>query len=90
MLNLTYLEAKAKSDALWNASSASSKVMGAFPKGAMGLTLDATRATPEWKAAKQIADRDFAALRDFNVMFTQQFKKERAAAQAARFAQVKS
>jgi len=90
MLNMTYLEAKAKSDALWSAYSASSKIMGCFPKGAMGLTLDVTRATPEWKSANQIALSDFAALRAFNMMFAKQFKKERAAAQAARYAQVKS
>ncbi len=46
---------------------AASKAMQQFPRGPMGLTPDAVKATPEWRAAKQRLDRAFARLRAFNV-----------------------
>ena len=40
--------------------------MQAFPKGDMGLTPDAVKATPEWKAARIEMDRAMTALRNAN------------------------
>lgn len=45
---------------------AAGAALKSFPKGAMGLTPDAVKASPEWKAAKNRYDRAFAALRAFN------------------------
>lgn len=56
----------------------------AFPRGAMGLTPDAVRATPEWRAAKVRVDRAFARLRAFNTIFVKKFAKELRAERAER------
>ena len=45
---------------------AASAAMAAFPKGEMGLTPDAVKATPEWKAAYLEMDRAKVALRNAN------------------------
>lgn len=44
--------------------------------GSMGMTPDAVRATPAWKAARRAADDAFAALRSFNADYVRRFKKE--------------
>lgn len=53
-----------------NAAKARSRAAGAaldaFPKGAMGLTTDAAKATPEWKAARKEMARALAAERAAN------------------------
>lgn len=82
---MNYSEAKQIANELNAASSASANVLNGFPKGQMGLTPDAVRATPEWKAAKAIADRDFAKLRAFNGFYVKAFKKERNADRAAKY-----
>lgn len=46
--------------------SAASAALDAFPKGAMNLTTDAAKATPEWKAAKAEADKASVAARFAN------------------------
>jgi len=44
--------------------------------GLMGMTPEAVRATPEWKAAKHAADKAFAAFRAFNAGYVKRFKRE--------------
>jgi hypothetical protein len=44
--------------------------------GPMGLTPEAVRATPEWKAAKVAANKAFAAFRAFNADYVPRFKRE--------------
>lgn len=45
---------------------ASGAALKTFPKGPMGLTTDAIKASPEYRAAKRRYDIAFAALRTFN------------------------
>lgn len=85
-ISLSYEEAKRVAERLWELSSVSANVLNSYPKGAMGLTPDSVRATPEWKADKAEADRTFRALQDWNKVYTKQFKKERQADRAAKFA----
>lgn len=47
-----------------------SKELKKFPKGPTGMTLDATKATPEWQEAKRNYNRAFQALREFNSKHT--------------------
>lgn len=51
-------------------------VLQAFPKGPMGLTPDAVKATPEYMAAKTDYETAFNQLRDFNARFLKAFPKE--------------
>ncbi|MES2180679.1 MAG: hypothetical protein V4493_01090 [Pseudomonadota bacterium] len=85
---MNYAEAKKIADDLWAASSVSSKAIEAFPKGPMGLTPDDVRATPEWKAAKALADHDFAKLRAWNGFYVKAFKKEIQAARNAKYSSI--
>lgn len=59
--------------------SITSKALQKFPRGAMGLTPDDVKATPEWKAAKKAFDDAFNKLRKFNAVFVKKYKKEIAA-----------
>jgi len=81
---MTFAEAQAKADELWNASTATGRALAAFPTGPMGLTPDAVRATPEWKAAYAANESAMTALRDFNGPYTKKFKKEIIAARDAK------
>jgi len=47
-----------------------SKELKKFPKGPTGMTPDATKATPEWQAAKRNYDTAFQALRNYNSKHT--------------------
>jgi hypothetical protein len=81
---VTYEEAKAQQDSLFVEMSRLGAVLDTFPKGAMGLTTDAARATPEFRRAKADFNRAFQRVRAFNVWFVETFKRERAAERRAR------
>lgn len=49
-----------------------------FPKGAMGLTPDSVKKSPQWLRAKKEYDKAFIALRCFNSIFVKKYKKEMA------------
>jgi hypothetical protein len=80
-----FVKAKTERDNLEFAAKEAGEELRAFPKGPMNLTPDHIKATPEWKAAKLRFDRAFAALRDFNVVFTKQYATELRAERNARF-----
>jgi hypothetical protein len=80
---MNFEQAKAKALALWEAHADAAAVLAVFPKGAMGLTPDAVKASPEWQAAYRIERAAFAELRTFNAMYVKRFKKEIYAARAA-------
>jgi hypothetical protein len=80
----SFEEAVAERDRLEQEVSASGKVMDTFPHGATGLTPDHVRATSEWRAAKDRYKRAFAALQNFNILFTRTFAKELRAQRAER------
>jgi hypothetical protein len=50
----------------------------------MGLTPDSVKADPRWQAAKTRVDRLFQSLREFNGVYTKQFKRELAAQHRAK------
>ena len=58
--------------------------MDSFPKGAMNLTPDSVRATPEWRAAKSAADKAFQEYRNFNGIMLKAFPNELKAERAAK------
>ncbi len=45
---------------------AASAALRDFPRGSMGLTPDAVKASPEWRAAKTRYELAFARLRSWN------------------------
>lgn len=76
--------AKGYRDALERELKSWETVLNGFPKSAMGLTAESARSTPEWRHAKQNADRLFGELRKFNTWFTREFKDELSAERRAR------
>ena len=50
--------------------------LGVPERGPTGLTPDAVKETPEWRAAKASVDKAFARLRAFNAVFVKKFAKE--------------
>lgn len=72
-----YASAKAHADKLNEEMTKASDRLQAFPSGAMGLTPDSVRSTPEFKKAKADFDKAFAACRAFNAVYVKKFKKER-------------
>lgn len=52
------------------------EAISAYPKGAMGLTPDAVKALPSWRAAKAECDAAFAAERAANAYITKRFPAE--------------
>ena len=86
---MTYLEAKTTRDAIEADVSRLSAVLQSFPTGPMGLTPDATKASPEYRAAKVAFDAAFERSRRFNGLFVKAFADEiRAERLSRRAAQV--
>lgn len=61
-----------------------SRRLGVSERGPMGLTPDAVKEMPEWRAAKTRVDKAFAQLRAFNAAFVKRFAKELRAERAER------
>jgi|SRR5580692_5773417 hypothetical protein len=80
----TYAEAKRVVDAAEAESKAAGKVLDTFPKLANGLTPDAVKALPEYKAAKARYNAAFAHERAVNTWFVKNFHKEIRAERASR------
>lgn len=80
----TYDEAKAQADTLNAIVKVAGDALKTFPKGPMGLTPDAVRATAEWQTAKATYDNAFARLRAFNARFTRIFASDIRAERRAR------
>jgi len=76
--------AKAEQALLEREMSEAQTALDVFPRGPMGLTPDAVKATPQWRAAKARVDRAFARLRAFNAVFVKKFVKELRAERAER------
>lgn len=81
---MTYTEAKAKCAEVETRVCAAGAALKAFPKGSMGLTPDAVKASPEYKAAKAEFDAAFFAQRQINRFINKHFKQERLADVRAR------
>lgn len=85
-MNLTYEQAMQVRDQLESELKIASDVLQRFPKGAMGLTPDEVKFSPEFKLASKNYDNAFRTLRKFNTIYVRQFRKEINAARAARYA----
>lgn len=68
--------ARAIQTQMYAALKAHSDVMAQFPRGAMNLTTDAARATPEWQAASAAGAEMMAELRAFNKVYAKMFAPE--------------
>lgn len=73
---MTFEEAKATQVARRVRYEITSKALNAFPRGAMGLTSDAVKFSPEFRQAKAENDHAFEELRIFNSYMLQTFAKE--------------
>lgn len=81
---MTFPEARALANQVYEHSHAASEALKRFPRGPMGLTPDHVKALPEYKVAKAEADRAFQQERRFNTVYVKRFGKEIRADQAAR------
>lgn len=80
-----YVSAKTQRDALQAEVDRTGAALRALSGGgAMGLTPDDVKASPEWQAAKRAYDAAFAALRQFNQRFTKDFAQDIRAERRAR------
>lgn len=77
-------QAKAKFDRLMAAVDAASEALQQFPKGAMGLTPDAVKASPEFRAAKARFEDANAAGKKYAGPYNKRWKAEIAAERNAR------
>lgn len=73
---LGYLAARAQARELNAEVDKTSTALQAYPKGPMGLTTDAVKATPAWKAASSAYAIAFSRLRQFNGTYTKLFAAE--------------
>ncbi len=71
-----YQDAKEAADSARARSKAAGEVMAGFPKGAMGLTPEDVRATPDWQAAKAETEAAFQAEREANEHLLKNFGDE--------------
>lgn len=84
---MNYAEAKAQNAAITAAHDAAGATLLAIPgvgTGAMGLTPDRVKFSPEYTAAHRAERAAFAALRNHNAFMVKNFKREMAADRAAR------
>lgn len=71
-----FLDAREEAAELDRAMAAATQALAQFPKGAMGLTPDEVKRTPEWRAAFQASNRALQAIRNFNGTYTKTFAEE--------------
>jgi hypothetical protein len=72
----TYPEAKKLKEAHEAKVTQAGAALKGYPKNAMGMTPDAVKFSPDYKAKKQAYDSAFSALRDVNSTFLKKFSKE--------------
>ena len=77
-----YAIAKAAKLILETEHKAASVAISSFPTGAMGLTPDHVKQSPEWRAAYSRYWSANNSLRNFNRKFLKQYRKEIAAERA--------
>lgn len=72
----SFVEARSLRDRLEAETAKWEKALKHFPRGAMGLTPDHVKSSPEFIATKSAFDHAFSKLRQFNSMFTKKFARE--------------
>lgn len=73
---MTYEELRACAEALDAECARLGAILQGYPRGALGMTSDAAKATPEWRADRAAFDVAFARLRHVNGILTKHFKSE--------------
>ena len=81
---MTFEQATNERDRLETACSEAGAVLDQFPRGPMGLTPDAIKATDAYRSAKLAAYTAFQNLRNFNEFYLKTFKAEIKAARKSR------
>jgi hypothetical protein len=71
-----YVMHKAHNEKLDAITKEHGEALNQFPRGPMGITPDAVKATPEYQTAKANFNRSFSALRDHNMFMSKNFSKE--------------
>lgn len=72
----TYSEAKAARAAIESELMRFGAILESFPKGPMGLTPDAVKASPEYRTARASYDAAFRRLQNTNAHFIKAFAME--------------
>lgn len=85
---MNYQEAKVIKESLYKEFARTSAILEAYTKGPMGLTLDVTKASKEWKFDYAACSVAFKKLRDFNGNFSKIFKKEMISERKAKYAEL--
>lgn len=81
--SMSFEQASATAEHLWQEVRRLGKDLNAFPKGAMGLTPDSVKASPEYQAATAAYQAAHQQLCTFNVWYTKTFRAQiRSARQA--------
>ena len=73
---MSFAQAKAMAQVITGKTKAATEVLQSFPKGAMGLTPDHVKFSPEFCAANAAFHAAFMNERRFNAWYTKAFKKE--------------
>ena len=85
MLKVTFEDAKKIKAQLEENCKKLGDAFDKYPRGAMGLTPDHIRATPEYQREKKLYNIAFTQLQNFNKVYVKQFKKELAEERKNRF-----
>lgn len=81
---MTFEEATIAADALYRELNATSRALQKYPQGAMGLTPDEVKFSPDFRRDKAAFDAAFKKLRAFNAKYVKTFRKEIQAARRNR------
>lgn len=85
MLAYTFEEAKKVKARLEENCKLLGSAFDKYPRGAMGLTPDHIKVTPEYQREKKLYNIAFTQLQNFNKVYVKQFKKEIAKERTNRF-----
>ena len=83
-LAMSFEVAKTLHNKLNSAVDDASAILQQFPKGDAGLTPDAVKFSPEFRAAKTAFEYHFKLAREFNGLYNRTFKRELASERKSR------
>lgn len=85
MLKVTFEDAKKIKAQLEENCKKLGEAFDKYPRGAMGLTPDHIKVTPEYQRERKLYNIAFTQLQNFNKVYVKQFKKELAEERKNRF-----
>lgn len=86
-LPMSFEQASARADQLWDEARRCGRFLDSFPKGPMGLTPDRVKSTPEYRQAYEGFEKAKRDLQLFNNWYTKTFQKEIVQARRERYSQ---